>query len=328
MGSRKSSKTSAPILLAGLIVSIITFVVLLKFSDIFKRWRRKSFFGKASCDAVVSRLLESKPTSKWPPPCEIPTSQLSSFVGPEGSMPVSKLWCLAQRYEGELIVDWNENYVNEYCSGIKSGSYTGTYTSADVHLVRDAFFHHLPGVSGSTGVVLGSENPWVECLALEAGASSVWTFEYATIKSSHPRLLAKHVKTLAADVLSGKQPQFDWVFTYSSIEHSGLGRYGDSLNPDGDRDAVQQAWCMLKPGGHLFLGVPTTCKLDGNLVFNAHRNYGFHRLAYIAEGFEFLKLTQKCTDQTQAIACSIFVFRKPVTGLEAEPLLGSDFLEK
>lgn len=324
-----AARRSTPIFFSiALFITFIFVVVLSRNNDSFKRWKRKSFYGKDSCDIVVTRLLDSKPASIWPPPCEVPTSQRSLFEGPEGSMPISKLWCLAQRYEGELIVDWNEKYVNDYCSGISSGSNTGTYTLADVNLVRDALAHHLPGVSGSTGVVLGSEYPWVECLALESGASAVWTFEYATIKSTHPRLFAKHVKKLAVDVISGKQPLFDWAFTYSSLEHSGLGRYGDSLNPDGDRDAVQQAWCMLKPGGYLFLGLPTTCQLNGNLVFNAHRNYGFHRQAFIAEGFEFVKMTQKCTDQTQTIACSIIVLRKPVSGIEALPLLGSDFVSR
>jgi len=27
---------------------------------------------------------------------------------------------------------------------------------------------------------------------------------------------------------------FDMVFSFSSIEHDGLGRYGDPLNPNGD----------------------------------------------------------------------------------------------
>ena len=37
-------------------------------------------------------------------------------------------FCLAQLYEGELIVDWNEKIVDEYCSGIRTGSNKGTYT--------------------------------------------------------------------------------------------------------------------------------------------------------------------------------------------------------
>jgi hypothetical protein len=166
----------------------------------------------------------------------------------------------------------------------------------------------------------------VECLALEAGASDVWTFEYASVKSSHPRVHAKPMKEMAADMLFGSSPLFDWAMTYSSLEHSGLGRYGDALNPDGDRLAMQQAWYMLKPGGLLIIGVPTTCTLNGNLVFNAHRNYGFHRLAYIADGFELVEITEKCTGQSAEVACSIFVLRKPAAGSVLPRLTGADFL--
>ena len=38
------------------------------------------------------------------------------------------------------------------------------------------------------------------------------------------------------------------MVTFSSIEHSGLGRYGDSLNPWGDLITMAQSWCLLKPG--------------------------------------------------------------------------------
>jgi hypothetical protein len=281
--------------------------------------------GEAACPAVLNALIDTKPAATWPPPCEVPSALRAAFEGPDGSMPLAKGWCLAQRYEGELVVDWSAKFVDDYCAGIASGANEGSYKLADVALVRDAIKAHLPGVAASTGVVLGSERPWVECLALEAGAATVWTFEYATIKSTHPRVRAKPMKEMAADALGGAAPRFDWALTYSSLEHSGLGRYGDALNPDGDRLAVQQAWCMLKPGGFLVIGVPTTCALDGNLVFNAHRNYGFRRLAYIAAGFELVEITRKCTDQSSDVACSIFVLRKPAVGMIARPLTGEDF---
>ena len=51
--------------------------------------------------------------------------------------------------------------------------------------------------------------------------------------------------------------QFDGVVTYSSLEHSGLGRYGDQLNPWGDLIAMSKAWCLTKTGGRMLIGVPT-----------------------------------------------------------------------
>jgi hypothetical protein len=43
--------------------------------------------------------------------------------------------------------------------------------------------------------------------------------------------------------------------TFSSVEHSGLGRYGDALNPWGDIIAIARAWCVTKQGGSLTIGV-------------------------------------------------------------------------
>ena len=57
--------------------------------------------------------------------------------------------------------------------------------------------------------------------------------------------------------LEGTLPQFDSVVTFSSLEHSGLGRYGDQLNPWGDLITMAKIWCALKPGGLGLIGVPT-----------------------------------------------------------------------
>ena len=51
-------------------------------------------------------------------------------------------------------------------------------------------------------------------------------------------------------------PQFDAMVTFSSIEHSGLGTYGDSINPWGDLISMARAWCTLKPKGKALVGVP------------------------------------------------------------------------
>lgn len=42
---------------------------------------------------------------------------------------------------------------------------------------------------------------------------------------------------------------------------------------------------MLRPGGIFILGLPMVCNDKGLLVFNAHRIYGFERLAYISQNF-------------------------------------------
>ena len=62
---------------------------------------------------------------------------------------------------------------------------------------------------------------------------------------------------------------FDVIVSYSSIEHSGLTRYGDAPHPWGDLVTMAKNWCYLHDNGMAFIGVPTD-KRD-RIFFNAHR---------------------------------------------------------
>jgi hypothetical protein len=52
------------------------------------------------------------------------------------------------------------------------------------------------------------------------------------------------------------------------IEHVGLGRYGDPLEPEGSRFAAGELERVMQPGGRLFLSVPVGRE---RVCFNAHR---------------------------------------------------------
>jgi SAM-dependent methyltransferase len=55
------------------------------------------------------------------------------------------------------------------------------------------------------------------------------------------------------------------------VEHIGLGRYGDPLDPRGSEKALAELKRVVAPGGRLLISVPID---DGNLVFfNAHRAF-------------------------------------------------------
>ncbi|WP_051445298.1 DUF268 domain-containing protein [Desulfocurvus vexinensis] len=54
------------------------------------------------------------------------------------------------------------------------------------------------------------------------------------------------------------------------IEHVGLGRYGDALDPDGDRRAAAELARVLAPGGTLLVAVPVG---RARVEFNLHRVY-------------------------------------------------------
>jgi len=52
------------------------------------------------------------------------------------------------------------------------------------------------------------------------------------------------------------------------IEHIGLGRYGDPLDPEGSAKAARELARVLAPGGRLYVSVPTGRE---RVCFNAHR---------------------------------------------------------
>jgi hypothetical protein len=54
---------------------------------------------------------------------------------------------------------------------------------------------------------------------------------------------------MSRSYLSGTLSLFDAVISFSSLEHSGLGRYGDAINPWGDLMTMARAWCVTKNSG-------------------------------------------------------------------------------
>lgn len=71
------------------------------------------------------------------------------------------------------------------------------------------------------------------------------------------------------------------------IEHIGLGRYGDSLDPEGDLKAIKELKRVLQAKGSLLFVVPLGGK--AKIMFNAHRIY---TLEMIKKYFADLKLEE------------------------------------
>lgn len=67
------------------------------------------------------------------------------------------------------------------------------------------------------------------------------------------------------------------------VEHIGLGRYGDPLNPDGDLAAMLELQRVLAPGGNLLFVVPVG---RPKVMFNAHRIYAYDQIRKYFSGLE------------------------------------------
>lgn len=68
------------------------------------------------------------------------------------------------------------------------------------------------------------------------------------------------------------------------VEHIGLGRYGEPLDPKGDLKAIAQLVRVLAGEGNLFFVVPVG---KPKIIFNAHRIYAYDM---VLDYFEGLKL--------------------------------------
>jgi GT2 family glycosyltransferase/tetratricopeptide (TPR) repeat protein len=66
------------------------------------------------------------------------------------------------------------------------------------------------------------------------------------------------------------------------VEHIGLGRYGDPIDPDGDLKAIEELKRVVSPSGQLLFVVPIG---KPKLVFNAHRIYSYDQIVRYFEGF-------------------------------------------
>eukprot|EP00941_MAST-03F_sp_MAST-3F-sp1_P002767 g2767.t1 len=128
-------------------------------------------------------------------------------------------------------------------------------------------------------LVAGSQSPWLEGMSLAFGASSVTTSEWVNVKNLSQGY--SHVNTVKApeglvDEIK-KNGLFDAVLSFSSVEHDGLGRYGDPINPRGDFHALAEFRHLIRPGGKLFLAIPVEGTDGGMICNNLHRIYGRKR---------------------------------------------------
>jgi hypothetical protein len=103
------------------------------------------------------------------------------------------------------------------------------------------------------------------------------------------------------------------------VEHIGLGRYGDPINPFGTKKACKELSRILVKGGNLYFSLPIG---KPKLCFNAHR---IHSSSQILQYFESLELVEFSgvgddgifkenisinTFNNANYACGLFHFRK------------------
>lgn len=104
-----------------------------------------------------------------------------------------------------------------------------------------------------------------------------------------------------------------------TIEHIGLGRYGDPIDPLGDIKAIKELQRVLKPGGSLIFVTPVGIP---KIEFNAHRIYSYeyivkefnslhiNEFSIILDNGEFIENASPDIVESQKYACGCFWFKK------------------
>ena len=127
---------------------------------------------------------------------------------------------------------------------------------------------------------VGSISPWVETILLYAKAK-VDVIDY------NPPVL-QDVSQANLQVVTTPTKKYNAIVSFSSIEHSGLGRYGDDIDPDADLTTMDFFYDILEPDGLLFLAVPLG---EANrLEWNHHRIYGIKRYKKLIRRFHVINI--------------------------------------
>jgi hypothetical protein len=104
-----------------------------------------------------------------------------------------------------------------------------------------------------------------------------------------------------------------------TVEHVGLGRYGDPIDPDGDLKAIAELKRVLAPGGSLLFVAPVG---RPKIVFNAHRIYAYDQVvsyfadldlrefALVPDRGPLITLATKALADAQTYGCGCFWFQK------------------
>lgn len=223
-------------------------------------------------------VLTNKKQSTYkavPPPKEIPPELYKDFTL-QYKIPVSS-WYRDDSYPPTKPITFTPDEITANFARIARRE-QNYYEATDSYLYA-ALEKYPDALKGKKVAVIGSITPWYESIVLYYGGAPT-TIEYNKIVCSDPR-----VEVLTVEEFEKNPKAFDAIISISSIEHDGLGRYGDPINPIGDFKAMQKMKAMLNTNGFLFLSVPVG---KDRLWWNVHRIYGSLRFPRLIEGWNLV----------------------------------------
>lgn len=98
------------------------------------------------------------------------------------------------------------------------------------------------------------------------------------------------LKSLKADLnnLPFEDNSIQSLSCMHTIEHIGLGRYGDTIDPNGDIKAINELKRVITKNGHLLFVVPIG---RPKIIFNAHRIYTYEMIINYFKNFKLVEFS-------------------------------------
>ena len=130
-----------------------------------------------------------------------------------------------------------------------------------------------------------------------ASFREIEVFDIRPITTKIPGVVFINADVMSPDVFSSSLEGCDSLSCLHAIEHFGLGRYGDRIDPKGYERGIVNMAKLLRPEGRFYLSTPIGKE---RVEFNAHRVFDPFTIIRCAEssGLKLLSLTVIGTDDS------------------------------
>lgn len=141
-------------------------------------------------------------------------------------------------------------------------------------------------------------------------------YDYRPAELKLSNLVSRHIDLTR---LSFSDNSIKSLSCMHTVEHIGLGRYGDPIDPEGDLKAIKELKRVLAPCGYLLFVVPVG---KPRIEYNAHRIYSYEMIkeyfneldlkefSLVTDNGSFIEHADSELVKRQKYACGCFLFKK------------------
>lgn len=152
------------------------------------------------------------------------------------------------------------------------------YTRFDTHYV-----YHTAWAARKVGEINAEEHIDISSSlyfsSIVSAFKKVRFYDFRPAKLNLSNLVSESANLLHLQFADNSIPSLSCMHT---VEHVGLGRYGDEIDPEGDMKAVKELSRVVSEGGSLLFVVPIG---KPRIQFNAHRIYSYEMVVEMFPDF-------------------------------------------